>query len=344
MQTSKELIITALEGGTPDRVPVSIVSTAWIFNNYGLTLRTVDKDSEKMAKAWLTFNREFDADSVCPMFSPMIIPEYYGSQLKIPDGGFPIITKPAISEPSDLEKLEKFDASSEPRIQAALDCVNTLVETIGSETFIWLVTIGPISTLSRLMEIQLIMENLIENPDFVQRAFRLITDIFKSSLEPFLESGIDAIDFSDPVGSPELVSPRMYRNFFWKYDTEVSKWIQDHGMNAIYHVCGNVLKIIKDMESTTAKGLSIDAPVDLIKAREIVPDATLIGNIDPANVLLNGNTDTVIEASRHAMLMGGSNGKFILAPGCDVPPTSPAENVSAMIYAAKKYGKYPLHT
>jgi uroporphyrinogen decarboxylase len=338
MQTPKEMIATALAGGTPERIPVSIVSTAWIFNHYGLTLRTVDRDGEKMARAWLAFNRDFRADSVCPMFSPMIIPEYYGSELKFPPGGFPLVIKPAISEPSDLEKLENFEINSEPRIKAALDCVNTIVETLGSETFIWLVCIGPISTLSRLMDTQVIMENLIEDPEFVERAFKLITEVFKVALEPFLETGIDAVDFSDPVGSPELVSPRMYRNYFWEHDTDVCKFIHNHGVNAIYHVCGNVLRIIKDMEATTANGLSIDAPVDLIKAREVVPDATLVGNIDPANVLLNGNPETVISASKRAMEEGGKNGKFILAPGCDVPPTSPAENITAMIHAAKKYG------
>jgi uroporphyrinogen decarboxylase len=338
MQTPKEMIAIALEGGIPEKIPVSIVSTAWIFNHYGLTLRTVDRDGEKMAKAWLAFNRDFNADSVCPMFSPMIIPEYYGSELKFPPGGFPLVTKPAISEPSDLEKLENFDVSSEPRIKAALECVNTIVEKLGSEFFIWLVCIGPISTLSRLMETQVIMENLIENPEFVERAFKLSTEVFKVAIEPFLETGIDAVDFSDPVGSPELVSPRMYRNYFWKHDTDVCKFIHNHGVKSIYHVCGNVLRIIKDMESTSANGLSIDAPVDLIKAREIVPNATLIGNIDPANVLLNGTTDTVISSSKKAMEEGGKNGKFILAPGCDVPPTSPAENVAAMIHAAKKYG------
>jgi len=337
MQSGKELIDTALHGGIPERIPVSIVSTAWIFNNYGQDLALVDRDGAQMAKSWLAFNRDFGADSVCPMLSPMLIPEYYGSKMRIPQGGFPLLVKPAIQEPADLDKLEAFDLAGAPRVAAAVDCVKRLVKEVGSTTFIWLVCIGPISTLSRLMDTQLIMECLVEDPGFIERAFEFSVEVFKTTMEPLIESGVDAIDFSDPVASPDMVSPRMYKRFFWKHDREVAKWIQSKGVHAIYHICGNVLRIIEEMQNTTARGLSVDAPLDLAQARDRVPDATLIGNVDPANIVMNGTPDTVMAACQEAMIQGGPNGRFILAPGCDVPPTSPSKNIDAMIRAAKQF-------
>jgi uroporphyrinogen decarboxylase len=91
------------------------------------------------------------------------------------------------------------------------------------------------------------------------------------------------------------------------------------------------------MQNTTARGLSVDAPLDLAQARNRVPEATLIGNVDPANIVMNGTPATVTAACEAAMIQGGSNGRFILAPGCDVPPTSPPRNIDAMIRAAKQF-------
>ncbi len=337
MVLPRDLVNAALNGERPERVPVSIVSTAWVYNYYGQTLREVDHDPQKMAQAWLAFDRDFDADTVCPMFSPMIIPEYYGSKLKFPEGGFPIVIEPAIEGPSDLDKLDEFDSQRDSRVQAAIDCVSKVVDEVGDSKFIWLVCIGPISNVSRLMDTQLIMESLIENPDFVHDLFQRSVDIWKTALEPFLNLGVDAIDFSDPVASPDLVSPRMYRRFFQGYDRQVASWIQKNDVHAIYHVCGDVFRIIQDMKETGAHGLSIDSPLDLAAAREMLPDATFIGNVDPANVIMNGTEAEVLEASKTAMRDAGTNGPMVLAPGCDVPPTSPPQNIHAMIKAAKKH-------
>jgi uroporphyrinogen decarboxylase len=339
MTGSRDLVDMALNGTRPERIPVSIVSTAWVYNHYGNSLREVDRDADKMADAWLAFDRDFDCDTVCPMFSPMIIPEYYGSELKFPEGGFPIVVKPAIEKPSDLDKLQDFDARRDKRVQASLDCVKRLVGKLGEKKFIWLVCIGPISNVSRLMNTELIMESLIETPGFVHEVFQASTAIWKTALEPFLDAGIDAVDFSDPIASPNLVSPRMYRTYFQKYDTEVAKWVQRKGVHAVYHVCGNVIKILSDMNETGAHGLSIDAPVDLREARQMLPHATFVGNIDPANIIMNGSEDMVEQASIEAMKAGGSSGPMVLAPGCDVPPTSPAGNIHAMIRAAKSSAK-----
>jgi uroporphyrinogen decarboxylase len=68
----------------------------------------------------------------------------------------------------------------------------------------------------------------------------------------------------------------------------------------------------------------------------------LVGNLDPANVLMNGTPHVVRDESIKAMRTGGRDGAFVLAPGCDVPPTCPKENILAMIQAAKQDGLYPL--
>ncbi len=82
--------------------------------------------------------------------------------------------------------------------------------------------------------------------------------------------------------------------------------------------------------------------VDMSAARKVIGKTALVGNIDPAGVLMNGTPEMVERACVEAMNTGGLEGAFVLAPGCDVPPTCSGENIKAMIDSTKSHGKYPL--
>ena len=344
MESSKELILSALSGGTPERVPVAIVSSAWVFSNYGIELSTAYQDPDLMTDTWRKFDSEFGADAVVPSLSSTVIPSYYGTTWKFPAIGFPLLQKPEISDPSDLDKLEKLDPQKDKSIQAATLHAKQLAEHFGNERAIWFMTTGPLSNAARLAETEFLMECLIEDPEFVKELFKFSMDAFKATVEPVLDFGIDVLDFSSSPGSPDLISPRMYREFFWPCDKALVDWIHKKGAKAVFHICGNTMPIIEDMANTGADGISIDSMVDMTAAREVIGNTALVGNIDPAGVLMNGTPEMVEKASIEAMRTGGSKGAFVLAPGCDVPPTCPSDNIKAMIDSTKSHGKYPLTT
>ena len=68
--------------------------------------------------------------------------------------------------------------------------------------------------------------------------------------------------------------------------------------------------------------------VSIAEARQAVgPDVTLCGNFDPTAVLLQGTPEAVAEAARACLEADGS--RFILQPGCEVPPGTPEDNIRA---------------
>ena len=68
---------------------------------------------------------------------------------------------------------------------------------------------------------------------------------------------------------------------------------------------------------------------------------TISGNVPPVEVMLNGSIDDVIESVRQCLLKASdSPNGFILDVGCQLPISTPRENVYAYIYAAKKYGRH----
>ncbi|TFF94087.1 hypothetical protein EU546_05365 [Candidatus Thorarchaeota archaeon] len=342
MQTSKDLVLTALEGGKPDRIPVSIVSSAWVLNHYGMDLSTAYENPEMMTRAWKAFDQDFEADAIIPGLTSTAIPSYYGTTWKFPPVGFPLLQKAAIEDPSDLDSLESLDPFGDKAIRAAIDHTKDIVEEFSGKRCVWFMATGPLSNASRLVHTEFLMESLIEDPPFVERLFRFSMDAFKAAIEPVLDLGVDIIDFSSSPGSPDLISPRMYRQFFWGLDKELVSWIHKKGAKAVFHICGNTMPIIEDMAKTGADGLSLDAVVSLSEAREAVGKTALVGNIDPAGILMDGSAEDVERASIAAMKDGGIDGAFVLAPGCDVPPTSPSENIKMMVDTAKRHGSYPL--
>ena len=342
MESSKDLILTALSGETPERVPVAVVSSTWVFTCYGVHPSEAYQNPSLMTDTWRRFDTDFGADAVVPSLSSTVIPSYFGTTWKFPSIGFPLLQKPAISDASELDKLEQLDPKKDKSIQAATLHAKQLKDKFGEHRAVWYMTTGPLSNAARIVEIEFLMECLIEDPKFIEELFRFSTEAFKAAVEPVLDFGIDVLDFSSSPGSPDLVSPRMYRRFFWPFDKELVDWAHKKGVKAVFHICGNTMPIIEDMANTGADGLSVDSMVDLSAAREVIGKTALVGNIDPAGILMNGTPEMVERASIDAMKTGGLNGAFVLAPGCDVPPTCPNENIKAMIDATKTHGIYPL--
>jgi uroporphyrinogen decarboxylase len=82
------------------------------------------------------------------------------------------------------------------------------------------------------------------------------------------------------------------------------------------------------MAKSGADIIDVDWMVPLDRARELVgPDVTLCGNFDPTAVLLQSTPQQVAEAARKCIRLAGK--KFVLMPGCEVPPATPEENIRA---------------
>jgi uroporphyrinogen decarboxylase len=65
--------------------------------------------------------------------------------------------------------------------------------------------------------------------------------------------------------------------------------------------------------------------------------ATLLGPIDPSDVMAFGTPEIVIEKCTEALENLSPGGGFILGPGCALPSSTPDENIDAMIETAKKF-------
>lgn len=105
-----------------------------------------------------------------------------------------------------------------------------------------------------------------------------------------------------------------------------------------YHICGNSTPIIEDMVSTGAAIIEIDQKADQQTSKAAATGkATLLGPVDPSEVMAYGTPELVTEKCNETLENLSPGSGFILGPGCALPPSTPDDNIDAMIEAAKKF-------
>ena len=81
---------------------------------------------------------------------------------------------------------------------------------------------------------------------------------------------------------------------------------------------------------------SVDS-IDLVKAQQdSAGRCALFGNLSPAHILALKSADEVYAISKSLCASMKPYGGFILAPGCDLAPNIPLENLQAMARAARE--------
>ena len=142
-----------------------------------------------------------------------------------------------------------------------------------------------------------------------------------------VEAGADLIGLGDAAAS--LVRRDQYAEFILPYERELIRAIRQTGVTTKLHICGDIRHLLADIAVTAADMVDIDWMVSLKEARRMLgPCVCLCGNFDPVAILLQSTPEKVRESCTRCIREAGF--PFVLAPGCEVPPHTPAENFVAL--------------
>jgi MtaA/CmuA family methyltransferase len=168
--------------------------------------------------------------------------------------------------------------------------------------------------------------DLIDKPEMFIEAGEVLVQNAISFAVAQLRAGADMVGVGDAAAS--LIRPDMYREYVLPLERKLFSAIHEAKGAVKLHICGNTKHIIQYMAESGAGIVDVDWMVPLAEARELVgPNITLCGNFDPSAVLLQAGPGDVAKAARQCIEAGGD--KFILMPGCEVPPATPEENIRA---------------
>lgn len=162
------------------------------------------------------------------------------------------------------------------------------------------------------------------------------------------EAGKLGVWFSiaDPTASGSLISSKQFQEFAFPYLKELSEVIKRVSGNApTLHICGSTKKIWQAMADAGAGTLSLDDKMDLAEAKREVGDRVILsGNVRPTESMYLGNPVDVVNDAKECLRKAYDNPKgYLLGLGCGLPMGTPLENIQALFWVAKKYGRYPLN-
>ncbi|MHC4225919.1 MAG: uroporphyrinogen decarboxylase family protein, partial [Planctomycetota bacterium] len=185
---------------------------------------------------------------------------------------------------------------------------------------------GPIAEYGDLRGVESTMMDLIDKPEMFVEAGEIIIQNAIAFAVAQVKAGADMIGIGDAAAS--LITPDMYTELVLPLEQKLIEAIHEAGAAVKLHICGNISNIVQFMPDSGADIIDVDWMVPLAKARELVgPEVTLCGNFNPAGVLFEGAPEDVAETAMECLKTVPD--KFILMPGCEVPPATPEENIRA---------------
>ncbi len=324
--TPKERIYATLAGKDVDRPAVTPIFMAWAAHHVGHTYRDYYLDSAVLAKAQLAVTRDFNIDQVSAISDPWREASAYGMEFDYPEDGVGKPKELLIGSADDISRVRPFGVANSPRTKDRIDAVAALAAEIGQTHSVLGWVEGPIAEYGDLRGVEGTLMDLIDKPEIFAEACEIIVENAINFAGAQIKAGADMIGVGDAAAS--LISPDMYVEHVLPWEKKLVEGIHDAGAAVKLHICGNIARNIQHMVKTGADVIDVDWMVSLEDARKAVgEDTVLCGNFDPAGVLLQGTPQTVAEAARKCLALGGK--RFILMPGCEVPPGTPPENLRA---------------
>ena len=342
---SVERTLRTLAFQPADRVPVDL-------HNFLVTARLMGVDSyvdyfhdgEAMAEGQIMAWRQYGHDVLIVENGTAALAEACGVQVHYQSDSAPVAKEPAIKSLDEVDQLKIPDPYQDPLLSELLKLTRIVVDEIGDQAFvIGRADQGPFSLACEIRGISefLLDIALNEKPDEIHQLLDFCRQVSYRYALAQIEQGAHATSIGDSPSGPDVISPRYYRQFAYPQVKKLVNDLRSDNIILAYHICGNSTPIIREMVDTGARILEIDQKADMQKSKDAAAGkATLLGPIDPSDVMANASPEVVVEKCREAIEILAPGGGFILGPGCALPASTPDDNIHAMIETAKEFGHY----
>lgn len=340
--TSKERIDAVLAGKPVDRTPFAVLNGhAWIAARNGLTMASMLDLPDAGARILVDAYREIGTDiftSGCAAAWPMM--EVMGGKVDMNTLSAEILSRPLKS----IEDIGIFDVDTviadmrkNHYYQRTLVQMRKMREIVGDDIMIGGGFFGPFTMAAQMLGVQDFMIELIDGEEEdVHKVIDFAAEIVIAYLEDLVGNGLDLITLPEPVASGDLISTAYYEQFVLPADLKVRERMAEKCPLILTHICGKTDRLVPIVAKAGFDIFSVDS-IDMVRAQQdSAGRCALFGNLSPALVLASKSADEVYGISVKLCEEMKPFGGFILAPGCDLSPNIPFENLRAMARAARE--------
>jgi uroporphyrinogen decarboxylase len=330
--TSRERVLCALRGGTPDRVPYCELGV-----DESIALRLLGRDEwkpeETAAGREKAVSRALGRDNICFSLRPPVAADRH-----VGEGNLLFYGEGWIKSRADLDRLQLPDPAAGTLYAPARECIAE------GEDFARCAScrLG-ISPTYLSMGQEFFSLALYDEPGLVDELLERFASWSAEVMKHVCAMGFDVVWTADDIAGKSglLLSPKMFRE---RILPRVRKVAESITIPWIFHSDGNLTAVLDDLVDLGITGLHPVEPGAMdIRAlkRRYGRRLCLIGNVD-VNTLSAG-TPAQVESEVRALFRDvAPEGGYILSSGNSLASYCRIENIRAMVDARARFGAYPM--
>lgn len=337
MSLKNDLILKAAKGEKTERTPVWLMRQAGrILPEYREVRASVSgfkelvETPELAAEVTIQPVDILGVDAAIIFSDILVIPEAMGLTYEMVEKSGPFFPE-TISSEQDIKKLK---VASEEDIQYTIDAIKITKERLAGRVpiigfagapwtiFSYMVEGGGSKTFSKARRM------LYQNPELSHQLLELITKSTIAYLKGQVAAGADMVQVFDSWAG--VLPTNHYKGFSLRYIKEICSAIDDVPVTVFAKGAYFALPDMKDVDCRT---VGLDWNMDIKQAKELLPNKTLQGNLDPC--VLYGDLASIKQETK-AMLDQFDGHPHIANLGHGVYPDTKPENVKHFIESVKE--------
>ena len=282
--------------------------------------------SELIIKGLEAAIEKYSPDGLPVTFDLQLEAEALGCRLIYSLSNPPAVVSHPLEEGIALNKL-KIPEKESGRIGEMLKAAETVCLRYPGIAFFGLVT-GPFTLALHLMGTE-IFTAMYENPQKAEEVIDFCSKVAVKMSDYYMEAGCTVIAIVDPMTSQ--IDPLSFESFVSKPVSEIFDHIRAKGRLSSFFVCGQAEHNLELMAACRPDNICVDENISLKTIKEIALSNGISfgGNLKLTTTLLLGTPEDSERDALDCIITGGKKG-FVLAPGCDLPMTTPVENLIAV--------------
>jgi uroporphyrinogen-III decarboxylase len=343
--TPKERLLTAIDRGKPDRLPVSIhqwqpyhleehlggIGDLEAFERFSMDAQI--QYFESMGQFWLieadfakfsTSQWRDEAEIVSDDPDDRVVHH----TIRTPDGTLTYktagdrkttwLTEYLIKNDDDVRLIDRHMPVPELKLEPIAELYDRIGDRGILRGFVWGDQVGCWQHACCLMDVNALILKCFDQPDWVHDLMRTLLKKKLAFIESMKGAKFDLVETGGGAASSTVISPKLHEEFCLPYDRQIHQALHDLGFKITYHTCGGTRGIEGliatngcDVSETLAPP-SVGGNQEPWQFAEAVDGrVAMIGGVDQFNVLTEGSRELIGQTVHKLFETVGSRGGYI---------------------------------
>ncbi|QXE90098.1 uroporphyrinogen decarboxylase family protein [Geomonas subterranea] len=336
--TSMERVLTTLSHREPDRVPLFLLLSLHGARELGLTIEKYFSRAEHVVQGQLRMLERYGHDCIYTFFHASLEAEAWGGCTIFREDGPPNAGPPPVTADA-IASLTPPRVEDVPCLRRVLEAQRALRQAVGEAVPVIGVVMSPFSLPVMQLGFDHYLDLMFDRPDLMQRLMELNGAFCADWANAQLAAGAHAICYFDPLASPKLIDPLLYRRYGAPAAQKAMAAIS--GPTATHLASGPCLPVVDDLAASGTMMVGVGGEEELAAVKNACRGRlTVLGNLNGVE-MRSWDEGATLAAVKGAIDAAAPGGGFILSDQHgEIPWQVPEATLRLIGEAAREFGSY----